>query len=115
MVTDICLIFGNTAGRRHNWGGNVTNWWSEKLLTDFTKRAMCIVKQYSKYKLDVVGKNVSTFTDKAKIPSVNRSLFLSSPNVIPLHQRPMPFGPGARCPSDVRLTSSRPSEVGGRR
>ncbi|XP_043232060.1 neprilysin-2-like isoform X2 [Amphibalanus amphitrite] len=45
-------------GRRHNWGGNVTNWWSEKLLTDFTRRAMCIVKQYSKYKLDVVGKNV---------------------------------------------------------
>ncbi|XP_037075982.1 neprilysin-1-like [Pollicipes pollicipes] len=45
-------------GRRHNWGGNVTNWWSEKLLTDFTDRAMCIVKQYSKYKLDVVGKNV---------------------------------------------------------
>ena len=56
------LSFFLFSGWRHNWGGNVTDWWSEKLLTDFSKRAMCLVKQYSKYKLDVVGKNVSSTT-----------------------------------------------------
>jgi len=49
----------DNVGRRHNWGGNVTNWWSEKLTRNFSKRATCLVKQYSKYKLEVVGKNVN--------------------------------------------------------
>lgn len=46
------------AGRRFDHYGNMTHWWSDSLVREFTHRADCFVQQYGSFTIDHIDKPV---------------------------------------------------------
>ncbi|XP_057372654.1 membrane metallo-endopeptidase-like 1 isoform X1 [Daphnia carinata] len=45
-------------GRRYDRHGNMTQWWSESLMRDFSQRADCFIQQYAAFTIDHIDKPV---------------------------------------------------------
>lgn len=48
-----------SAGRRYDRHGNMTHWWTDSLMREFSQRADCFVQQYSSFNIDHINKPVS--------------------------------------------------------
>ena len=46
-------------GRQYDKYGNLKQWWKNKTIEAFRQRAQCMIDQYSSYKLEQIGLNVS--------------------------------------------------------
>ncbi len=49
-------------GRQFDKEGNVRIWWSQEVISSFKKQAQCIIDQYSGYRIQSAGVNVSAIT-----------------------------------------------------
>lgn len=52
MYTYILKIIG----RRYDENGNLKQWWSINTLNHYHKKVQCIIDQYNKYRMPILGK-----------------------------------------------------------
>ena len=52
-------LFLLNSGRQYDKNGNLRQWWNNNTILAFRKRAQCVVDQYSNYKLEPFGLQVS--------------------------------------------------------
>ncbi|EFX90025.1 hypothetical protein DAPPUDRAFT_39988 [Daphnia pulex] len=45
-------------GRRYDRHGNMTQWWSESLMREFSQRADCFIQQYAAFTIDHIDKPI---------------------------------------------------------
>ena len=61
-MTDF-IVPSDAKGRRYDRHGNMTQWWSESLMREFSQRADCFIQQYAAFTIDHIDKPVSHLND----------------------------------------------------
>jgi len=51
-----------TAGRKYDKSGNLREWWSPSIEQKFMEQALCLIDQYSSYRVVEAGINVCSIS-----------------------------------------------------